>query len=535
MAVAWQVIDYPKCIYNVCSRAISFVPQLQMKRVRNSARLQALLLCTLAIAAPGAGQSVSAATASQGIQVALQAKDYTQALQLADAELLKSPRDAKVWTLKGIALSGLGRDQPALAAYDQALEISPDYLPALEGAAGLEYRTGSAQAVAHLNRILQHLPNDPTSHAMLAAIAYKHHDCPTATKHFAQSAQLISAQPAALAEYGSCLMELDRPAEAASVFRQIVTQFPDNTQARYNLAVAQLAAHQGKDAVETLQPLLETKEPDPDVLDLASSAYEDQGDTPKAVALLRQAIVGDPKKIKYYLDFAALSFNHQSFQVGIDMVNVGLNQAPKAASLYVARGILYIQLARYDKGEEDFQTAMRLDPSQASGAVAQGMAQVQQSNLDQALATVKSQLQMHPKDAFLYYMKAQILVQKGATAGSPEFKEAISAASRSTQLNPDFVLSRDVLGGLYLKSGQPTLAIEQSRAALRGNPSDQEAIYHLIQALRQSGKGSKTEMADLVKRLADLRRESREQEASANKYKLYEAAPSKNKEVSPQQ
>jgi tetratricopeptide (TPR) repeat protein len=277
------------------------------------------------------------------------------------------------------------------------------------------------------------------------------------------------------------------------------------------------------------------KDPDPDVLDLASSAYEDQGDTPKAVTLLRQAIVSNPKTVKYYLDFATLSFNHNSFQVGIDMVSLGVKEAPKAAQLYVARGVLYTQLGQYDKGQDDFQTAMRLDPSQASGAVAQGMAQIQQSNLDQALATVNSQLKSHNQDSFLYYMKAQILVQKGAQAGSPELKEAIAAATRATQLNPDFVLPRDILGNLYLKSGQIDLAIKQCRLALHGNPSDQEALYHLIQALRQSGKGSPTEMADLVKRLADLRRESREQEVSANKYKLYETTPAESQQTTPPQ
>jgi len=39
----------------------------------------------------------------------------------------------------------------------------------------------------------------------------------------------------------------------------------------------------------------------------------------------------------------------------------------------------------------------------------------------------------------------------------------------------------------------------------------------------------------LVKRLADLRRESREQEGSANQYKLYEVEPNENKEPAPQQ
>jgi tetratricopeptide (TPR) repeat protein len=494
-----------------------------------------ILLLILVLVLPGLGQSAPGSVPTQAIQSALRASDYAQALQLVSGELRRSPRDAKLWTLQGIALAGLRKDHEAVAAYDKALSISPDYLPALEGAAQLEYQEGSAHAISRLNRILQQLPNDPTSHAMLAALAYKRHDCATAVKHFAQSTQLISTQPAALAEYGRCLLELERPQDAVSVFQQIVTQFSGDPHARYNLAAAQLDAHQGKSAAETLQPLLQAEEPDPDVLDLASAAYEDQGETPKAVELLHRAIVSNLKKTKYYLDFATLSFNHQSFQVGIDMVNVGLKQSPDAAPLYVARGILYIQLAQYDQGEADFQTAIRLDPSQSSAAVAQGMAQIQQSNLDQALVTVKAQLQSHPQEAFLYYMEAQILVQKGAAVGSPEFKEAIAAATRATQLDPDSVLPRDILGGLYLKSGQATLAIEQCRLALRANPSDQEALYHLIQALRQSGKGSKAETAALVNRLADVRRESRAQEGSANQYKLYEPAPAGDNTAMPSQ
>jgi hypothetical protein len=58
--------------------------------------------------------------------------------------------------------------------------------------------------------------------------------------------------------------------------------------------------------------------------------------------------------------------------------------------------------------------------------------------------------------------------------------------------------------------------------ALHGNPSDQEALYHLIQALRKSGKDTKNELPELVKRLAVLRQESRETEAANNKYKLFE-------------
>jgi tetratricopeptide (TPR) repeat protein len=499
-------------------------------------QLKAIVILILSWCLSGFGQNISGANAREAVQSALRMKDYAQALHLAASELQRSPRDARLWTLQALAFAGLGKDREALTAYDRSLSISPNYLPALEGAAGLEYKEGDVHAIPRLNRILDQLPNDPTSHAMLAMLAYKQHDCQTAVKHFAQVTQIISGQPAALAGYGSCLMDLERAPEAVPIFQTLVNRFPDDPRARYDLAVAELANHQAKDAAETLQPMIEVKELNSDVLALASSIYEEQGDTPKAVELLRRAIVSNPEKVKYYLDFATLSFNHQSFQVGIDMLNVGLKRKPNAASLYVARGVLYIQLAQFDQGQADFQTAMRLDPSQGSGAVAEGMSQIQQSNLDQALATVESQLKSHDKDAFLYYMKAQIVVQKGAAPGSPEFKEAVTAAARATQLNPEFFLARDILGSLYLKSGRLDLAIEQCRLALKGNPSDQESLYHLIQALRQRGTGSKPEMADLVKRLEKLRRESHDQEVTTTKYKLYETAPAENgKDATPPQ
>src|SRR5205823_5015853 len=324
----------------------------------------------------------------------------------------------------------------------------------LEGAAELEYNAGSSRAVPLLNRIAKLRPQDRTSHAMLGVLAYKQRDCVSAVKHFQASRQLIDSQPVALAQFGACLMELQQPGDAIPVFEQIQKLQPEDPHARYNLAVAQLSAHRAKDAIATLQPLLQTDPPDPDVLDLASSAYEETGDTPQAVTLLREAIVRDPKKSRYYVDFAAISFNHESFQVGVDMISAGLKQLPEAPSLYVARGILYIQLGQFEKGESDFTTATHLDPGQTSSAVAEGLALIQQSNLDQALTTVRSQLKSHPKDAFLQYMQAQILFQQGADPETPQFKEAVTAAVLSTQLKPDFVLARDLLGNLYLKSGE---------------------------------------------------------------------------------
>jgi tetratricopeptide (TPR) repeat protein len=193
---------------------------------------------------------------------------------------------------------------------------------------------------------------------------------------------------------------------------------------------------------------------------------------------------------------------------------------PKAAPLYIARGILFIQMGQFEKGQSDFEAANRLDPGQASASVAEGLAQLQASNLDQALITVETELKAHPNDAFLHYLKAEIISQGGPAVGSPEFNDAVKAASRAVQLQPDFPLARDVLGNLYLQGGQSEKAIEQCRVVLRENPNDQIAVYHLLLALRKIND-PKGEVPGLVKRLAELRTQSQQQEASTNRYKLY--------------
>ena len=96
----------------------------------------------------------------------------------------------------------------------------------------------------------------------------------------------------------------------------------------YNLAAVQLWANKNQDAIQSLQPLLDTEKPDPDVLDLAAQAYENLGDTPHALQFLRQAIILAPDNPRFYVDFATLSLNHSSYQVGIDMINVGLDRIP---------------------------------------------------------------------------------------------------------------------------------------------------------------------------------------------------------------
>ena len=454
------------------------------------------------------------------ITSALRARDFDGALQLLRSELRQNPKSAQLWALQGIAYSGKTEPKGALQSYRHALEISPNYLPALEGAAQIEYESGGQDAEPLLRRVLTLQPHDPTSHAMLAVLAYRRRDCTTAVANFEQSGSLVDTQPGALQAYGDCLVRLKQLEKAIGVFGRAVTANPNDVDARYRLASVQLMAQHPKDALATLSPLLQGNTMNVTVLDLAASANEADGNTPEAVRILRQAIVTDPHNVNLYVDFANLCIDHQSYDVGVDMMNAGLKVEPKSAPLYVARGILYVQLAQFENAESDFEKADEMDPKSSIGSAAEGLAAAQQNDPDQALATVRAKLAKSPNDAFLLYLKAEIMTQKGPQTGSPEFREALSSAKKSVALRPSLAQARDILAKLYLQQGQNQPAAEQSRQALKTDSKDQTALYHLIQALRKSGQTA--DVPELLKRLADLRTQATKDEAEHNRYKLVE-------------
>ena len=475
------------------------------------------ILLLLAFHSLSAAQALLQST--DEITAALQSKNYGKAVQLLRTPLQRSPTDARLWTLQGMALTGEQNKSAALASFHHALALSPDYLPALEGAAQLEYETGGREARALLRRILKQLPHDPTTHAMLAVLAYRHNDCATAVSEFERSSSVLESEPAARAQYGDCLLRLKQYDKALAASQGLLSLHPDDPHARERLAALQLVAGHPKDAVGTLQPLLENQ-PAAAVLALAAEANESDRDTPQAVKLLRQAIIQEPRNIDLYVQFANLSFVHQSFQVGIDMIDAGLSVQPKAAPLYMARGILYVQLADFDGAEADFETANELDPHLALSETAQGMVAQERNDLDKALAIVRAKLVKHPQDAMLLYVQADILMQKNPDAGGPDFRRAVQSARRAANLQPSLVYAHDTLAKLYLQAGENEDAVNECKRALRYDPKDQIAVYHLIVGLRKTGH--KAELPELLKRLAELRREATQQEAERNRYKLFE-------------
>jgi tetratricopeptide (TPR) repeat protein len=452
------------------------------------------------------------------IASALQNNQFEKALELLRPALQASPANAQLWAMQGTAYAGEGNTKEALASFRKSLKISPNYPPALEGAIQIEFEGGDPAAIPLLQRILRLRPEDVTSHAMLAILEYQQNDCPAAIPHFEKAQSLFESKPPALHAYAVCLVKEKQYGRATKIFQHSLALNQDDEKERHLLASVQLMAKEPNDALTTLQPLLQKSSPDIETLELASSAYEANKDTDRAVSTLRQAILLDPQNVNLYLDFANICYAHGSFKVGIDVINDGLALQPNAAPLYFARGVLYVQRSEYEKGEADFEKAYELDPTQSLSVAAQGLAAAQQHDITRALQTIKDSLAKKPNDPVLLYMLADILSTKNAGPDTDEFELALHSAQKAVELQPSLGVAHAVLGKLYLQAEQYKDTASECRKALESDPNDQQSVYHLIQALRKTGDNA--EIPTLLKRFASLREQEQQKDKERYKYKL---------------
>jgi tetratricopeptide (TPR) repeat protein len=441
-----------------------------------------------------------------------------EALAHANQQLATSPRDCSLLSLKAVALTGLSRSKEALQSFERALATCPTYLPALEGAAQIEYGQQMPGAISLLNRILTLQPQQPTAHAMLAAILRSQGKCSDALIHYEAAKTLYESRPDLLQGYGACLANLGDFKGALSWYVQLLASNPSDN-IRYDVALLQWKTLARDDALATLEPLVNEKQWEP-ALALASKIHEEKGETPEAVRLLRDAILKAPDHVDNYIDFASIAFAHKSFQVGIDMLDAGIGHLPASAPLYVARGVLEVQLSKDDTAIADFEQAHQLDPKLSFAVDAVGIMESRQHQNKDSLALFQSQASLRPDDPLLQYLLAEQLSLSPADDDGASLEAAINAAKRAVALDPSYQAAHDLLANLYVRAKQPELAIQHAKLALALDPNDPVAIYQELMASRHSG--DRTQIQALTVRLNVAREETARRQQSVDRYRLYD-------------
>lgn len=508
-----------------------------------SLRVLALLLLfnfglVFAQSAPGGDQS----TYSQAESFVRQGQ-WDEGIDLLKQLLATEPDNLKALNLLGIALTGKGNLAAADYEFKHAIRVDPHFTPALKNLAINEYtQKDVAAAEGHFEKALALTPNDPIIHAYLGHIAYSRHQFSKAAAHLEKSRNLIH-DPAVASELAESDLETGQQQSAFSIldgldpktlspreqfslalalarheqyeraipyFRSVTTAYPDSYDAAFNLAICYVLTKQFPKAIETLNAIAARGHKTAELDNLLAEALEGNQQIQEAINALREATQLAPEDENNYVDLATLCTNYDAYDLGLQIIEVGLHYHPKSDRLIFQRGVLEAMKNQFDLAEKDFQLASEMAPEKNLTYVALGVSYMQTGHIPEAIRSLRDRLKENPNDPILLYLLGDALIRSGTNPGDATFTEAESVLEKSVKLNSQLAASQVDLAKLYLRENRIEEARDHLERAKATDPKDKTAYSQLAVVYRRSGKPELA--AAMLKTLNQLNEEDRQQD-----------------------
>lgn len=469
------------------------------------------------IAVLAASVSHAAEDSYRSAEAAIKTGDFDGGIAALRSLLKAQPDDLKANNLMGIALTMKGQPQAANTFFRTALKMEPGFFSARKNLAINELQLNEIpQAEQDFEAVLKAIPSDPVTNMYMGRVAFSQKDCPAALQHFNLAGDWLEKDkrlsvmraeceadlghvdaattelrrvpvdqldPATQYRAGYVLASADQYADAIPFFESARMAFGGNTDLNFNLALCYLRVKRFQDAIALLTADSDPAHRTADVDNLLSEAYEASGASQLAIDTLRHAISLAPADARNYVDLAILCGDHAAFDLGLEVIGLGLKHAPNSEDLLLQRGVLYAMSGRWDLAQADFENAGRTDAGRNSAALGLGLAYIQQGDTAEALTVLRKRIPEDPSNAGLQYLLAESLIRSGASPA-----EAQAALEKSVQLNPRFIYSRLDLAKIYLQQNEVDKGIRQLHVALEIDPSKVQTYAQLASALRKQGK-----------------------------------------------
>jgi len=490
----------------------------------------------------------------------VQRQQLSPAIALLDKIIAQSPQDFKALNLLGIALTAAGQIEKANARFRQVLKLDPQFYPALKNLAINEFNLAHyAVAKPGFEQVLKASPADEVAHLYLGEIAFGKGALGAAIKHYENSRARVDQSPVVVLHYAECLAHSGRISDAATALRGLRAedaehQFQagvllgkagahldaansfglarkgssDPYTAAYNQTLMLIRGGAYSEAIQLSSELFRQGMQRAELYNLISEAYLKTGQIEAAYNSIRTATELEPANEDNYVDLAGICLDYENYDLGLEIVEIGLRHLPKSFRLRLHRGVMLAQKGLTEESEKDFEMASSLSPSQSLPYAALAMAWMQRGETARAVAVLRERASRNPRDFMIPYILGIALLRSGAEPGTEPGDEAKRAFETSVRLNPKFSRAHAELGKVLLKSGDTAGAVQHLETAVGLDAKDGAAAYQLAQAYRRKGDTSRAqEMLARVTRLrdqkegidpaAELKRIVREGAASANR------------------
>ena len=415
------------------------------------------------------------------VMVHLQHKDFDLALTATDTLAEKMPDSPVPLNLKGAALLGKEDRAAAKQAFEAALKLQPEFLPAHLNLAQLDLMDGNAVAAeARYQKVLTYDESNLKALLALAALAERDGHVEKTAQWLKQAHELHpeATQPTLLlVQHYLQQKETTRALELAET---VAVVHPREPAVLKMLAQAQLKTGKEKDALVTLHKLVEVEPRSPEAHYLLGAVQVDQKETEAARSNLQQALQlqADYPAAQLLLGRLYVANNDDAAALGIaaDL----LKAHPDATYGAELTGDVSAARKKYQQATDAYVLAYG---KASSALLAQKLYQsrMQLGETEAAHEALRQWLAEHPEDVPTRGLLVQALLNANQQA------EAIEEYRKLLEYDPDNVSALNNLAWLYQEENNPE-GIKYAERAYELVPNRPEVIDTLGWLLVQNGE-----------------------------------------------
>ncbi len=376
------------------------------------------------------------------VRVLLMQEKYKDALTEAQ-KLADSDDKAGALVLKGQALTGLGRKDDAVKAFNQALESEPQNLDAKCGLGEIALAQGRLEDVQKLtDAILAADQSNLHGLLLLGKLELRRSQPKQALKAFSRAVDVAPYDAAGHLGLASTLLVLNKPAEAEKQANKAGKIAPSSSMAAYLFALSQYEQGRLSQAQEVLLRLLKVYPYHAQSLVLAGIIHLAKGELEQAQATLTRGIALRPDYVpaRKLLAIVRLRLNHP--EGAIALLRPVADEGSKDAQLLALLGSAYLRAGEFQNATQYLQMAASRVPSAS--------------------------------DLPLYLAQAHV------SAGEPD--KAVEVLQHTISRNPELLQADTLLVLVYLKEGNSAAALKAARGLAEKQPKNPIGEYLMGQA-----------------------------------------------------
>lgn len=261
----------------------------------------------------------------------------------------------------------------------------------------------------------------------------------------------------------------------------------------FNLSLCYLGVGDFKQAIMTLEELYGSGYNTAAMNNLLAQAYIGDGQPDRAFQALEEASRQTPKDEKLYAFVADACTDHYAYNLGLRVVDLGLQRLPDSARLHYERAVFLARLDRLEEAKPEFQLSSKLAPGSDIGYMALIQEKLYEEQYGEALALAREGIGSGHRDYQMLSLLGTILMHSGVAPGQRGFAEAQEALEESVAANPMFSTSQIALGKLYLMEGKSKDAVAHLEIGRRLEPRNPAVYTSLARAYREIGEREKAQ------------------------------------------